>query len=427
MLKICTIVSVAFLASSSLFSGENFIRELYLKQAQVCDSFQKLAQISNRAVTCDSIDYIREIAGSEIDETLYFVDFQNDSGFAILDRSFCFIDWRFAGDYSSVQKARDVSYQPNGLVLDGDFVPLPPKTAFKTGDLDDGLNLSAGIYNDVHDYPITFNGIPSFLAAKYNIAAPTIVSSGRLSGLSDSPYEDAYTQFGESVYVQNTGSVIHSEGNCTLVSYGNALAYYSRFQNYTAFPNCNDKTTVFPVVESDFASVCAAYGFYPISNAVEIDSIYSALRTQAMNAGQNWVWEGMTFASATGAFQNYVISRGYDPVVFDWSNFLFPNEARQYFEANIGSGNPSVITVSADGYYGNHQMVVVGWREYVGIMPVATFTAQIKIYFVSVFDGRGTRWYDIWEWSDIGEAFSPDDGHSLYLLNLDGYLYGEEC
>ena len=135
--------------------------------------------------------------------------------------------------------------------------------------------------------------------------------------------------------------------NCTLTAFYNILKYY-RTQGYNKIPKDNNK-------------------MYDIVKKCAIDVGYTKKRGLPVNKNNNLVkrtWQkGFGYSSGTGN-----------------SNYMWTYST---LKKQIDSGNPCMFSI-ANGYYYNHTVAVVGYKEYKNMRTGKVYT------FLVVHDGWST-------------------------------------
>ena len=239
---------------------------------------------------------------------------------------------------------------------------------------------------------VEYDELDSYLASKYS-SNLSLSSSGRLSDMPTTKYQDGYNQWDESVYVKNVGTSSYSEGNCGLVSMSNIMAYYSRYGGKTSFPAYGDSTAVYPYSLPQYLNYFSSYGYVPKSTVVNLHSIYSTMRDFVWDLGYRF--GGMNDSNTASSFSSACAYYGYTASYTPYSEYTF---GRSDIMNEIDNGRPIQLRVLGDSVYGSHGMMITGYKMYNGyyIYPYGMGVSVI-IFCVSVLDSWSSneRWYDL--------------------------------
>lgn len=236
---------------------------------------------------------------------------------------------------------------------------------------------------------VPYNGLESYLNTKYGCTL-TMSSSGRLSGLPTTAYNDGYDQMSESVYVSMVNG--GSEGNCGIVSMSNILAYYSRYGGKTDLPDY-DATVIYQPYVSEPQYIYEAYcnQYEPKSSSVTLHTIYEKMRHYAVL--EDYLTSGMDDPMTSAAFLNTCSYYGYTSSVYDpYTQVISSSQIMD----EIDNGRPLQLRTQLDSVYSGHGMMVTGYSWYTGtyFYPYG-MGVSVSIFCLSVLDGSGyERWYD---------------------------------
>lgn len=293
-----------------------------------------------------SVEDRKKVIDIDSDEEYIYLDFDADNGYAIVGNGYDFKDFSATGDLLYTKTPNIVLYWSS---FDG-FV-------YKEGDEYLRCGTKYLTEEELGDHSFNYSGKAD---TKYSSGSDVItnISSYLTSRYKGTWYIDNFHSNSLTKYVdvyQNDYAIYdYSEGNCTLSAFYGIFQYLRDNKNLTALPTGNVK------VDTSKDSFKTGHSV----TRTQVPEIYAKIRENAMN--YNYTVESDWWTSTTMARwgNEALASLGYKS---DWYNSYVYMYLTWSFNGqvvkNINTGYP-VMWNQARGNYGNHSMVVKGYKTY---------------------------------------------------------------
>ncbi len=314
-----------------------------------------------------------------------YVDFNDDNGYAIVGNDYDFLDFSITGDLSYT-KTPDILYWSSydGFVFKENEEYLRYDTKYLTEEeLNEyEFNYSGKAANRYSSGSDVITQIPDYLKSRYG--GNWYYDGNGSNSLKN--YIDVY---------QNDYAIYdNGEGNCTLSAFYGIFQYLRDNKNLKNLPKNN--------VSVDTTKDSFKSG-HNVTRTV-VPEMYAKIREKAMNYSytveSNW-WTSTTMARWGN---EALASMGYKS---DWYNSYVYMHLTWTFNSqvvkNINAGYP-VMWNQARGNYGNHSMVVKGYK---------TYKKDHKIWFI--------KWSESKHFMEMNDNWRST-GTTTYI-DFDGYAF----
>ena len=315
--------------ASDCISVSNFIEDnlstFVFKYNETTTDKWNASYIEDKKIVIDTIS----------NEQYYYLDFDEDNGYAVVGNDYDFVDFSITGDLEYT-KDKDLLYwneydkfvyEDNGQYIRYDIEYL----------IEDDLKEYSFGYDG--KYKEEFSGgsdvitdIPAYIKSRY--------------GDGWYCYEDRYLNNYQDVY-QSDYAVINGEGNCTLSAYLGIFQYLRDNKRFSNLPRYNTTITYNNL-------------------SIPVPAIYAKIREKAMRYGYTTESNFSTSYCMASWGNEALYSMGcrtpYNSQVSYIHRYLFWSFSGQVVN-NINDGYP-VMWNQARGNYSNHSMVVKGYKTY---------------------------------------------------------------
>jgi len=403
------------------------------------DNLHNLMGDINQSLSLKGMDTFStfEIEGEKIihdasGQELLLVDFSLDNGYIVFGPNKTIQSFSTTGDLFPF-------FQSTKIILHQDGFYCGMKKINPNGDDSDYSNCrgTVGANAAVSSYPIEYGDALSFLETKYMVSASQwiILSQDKLDYLPSTCSNFGYRQYNESVYHRYESSDGHyySEGNCGYVSLANVFAYFSSSVGYPGFAARDTYSPlIVPADEADWFNSINHGDFVPKSYPIFIHRLTYDLRELIKNDGVSYSpVDGMYASGVQYCFEHLAQEAGYEDAFLSWWDPYGTGNAYtlSLLQAAIQDDTPLVLFAigdesddnATDGPYGNHFMMITGYRTYFGSLEIAGFIYPMQVILVSVFDGHSNneRWYDINSLSSLPSQYYQDITQRIALLSLE--------
>ncbi|MBR0294730.1 MAG: C39 family peptidase [Bacilli bacterium] len=140
-------------------------------------------------------------------------------------------------------------------------------------------------------------------------------------------------------------------------------------------------------------SAAAEMDYYPKATSSTLHELYLKEREYAINCG--YVVMGTSVNTMEYAFENAGQYYGYNNTSYTYHSES--NTTKSFIINEIDNNRPVQLVTVGDAFYGNHAMMITGYRELYSLIHTSTYSYDISVFFVSVLDGHSSseRWFDI--------------------------------
>lgn len=332
-------------------------------------------------------------------ETYVYYDLLDDSGYLILDKNFNIKKYSLQSDLNVLRTAIDSGfsiYYENKVLFYED--QLRNKILIKNIDDKKDANVFFGINNPNSSAAtyVEYSNINTYLYNRYGTYM-TMTYNGKLSGIPQYSASVGYHQYPESLFVAGN----YSEGNCVITAVANAFAYCYEYKNCTQFPSNSSFSNVDPTANSSFYNQSIQeyitidginYYYSPKSSTVSIHTIYYGTLLNAIPLSYH-VDIGFPLNNIPTLISQTAFDFGYNLSINSIQN---PQDS--IITNAIDDNHPIIFSVTEDDKYGDHTMMITGYRWYEGTIRLSNHVyIEIDAFCVSVFDGHSAyeRWYDL--------------------------------
>lgn len=327
-----------------------------------------------------SVEGRKTVLDINTDETYVYLDFNEDNGYALVGNDYDFMDFSTSGDLDYLKNEEELLWSSyDGFVyrIDDDYVRYNTNF-FTEEDLEEiayGYNGKVDGYESGSD---VIKDIPAYMQSRYG--------SGWYygGGKSLNNYVDVY-QNDYAIY--NNG-----EGNCTLSAFYGIFQYLRDYGNFTNLP--------YGYVTVDTSKDSFAKDNRVTNNSVPV--IYATIRECAMKYGYTTESNAKTSIFMDEWGNKALEKLGYKS---NWFRVYMKMKLVWSFQGevvnNINSGYP-VMWNQARGNYGNHSMVVKGYKNY---------KKNHKLWFI--------KWTETIHFMEISDNWKHT-GNTTYI-DFDGY------
>ena len=311
-----------------------------------------------------------------------YMDFDGDNGYMVIVNGNDVLKWEVRGDLQYL-KTQNVAYYSTadgfGYCSDGKFAP------FEVLDKEYSDFAVDTPYNgQIYAGEGGITGCDAYIADRYD-SNYTVDSFNWLTG------NFWYMVQGEfSIYDFVDNGVVVGEGNCGLSSVYALLNYLKTSNKCTNFPSLSEKITYYAGNDS-FYSQYASNSNYIINSPIVLPELYWTVRDTAVR--KLGYRTGSVNAQSFDELIEWV-SECYQEDVNATTHILggFENCVR----SEINASNPVLLAVDNSITYGNHAMVVTGYRVYVKTTTILGINFKDYVYLLRVNDNwSGTaRYFD---------------------------------
>lgn len=199
------------------------------------------------------------------------------------------------------------------------------------------------------------------------------------------PYWD---QYDTSVYYQLKDGNKYSESNCTLNSIFTILSFLQNTNNsYKEFPTIKE-CIMFDAITDSFYDKFSKNKNYSIEMPKELPKLYCDIRQYAIKKGYYHIKSGFLTFAGTLPFDIVKIIKGigkkYD--IKMKPKHIVGGKFKKQVMKEIDAGYPIIFNVNLHPVYGNHSVVVTGYRVYKKTKKILGFKITKKVYIMEISD-----------------------------------------
>jgi len=168
---------------------------------------------------------------------------------------------------------------------------------------------------------------------------------------------------------------------------------------FSNLPAYDEMTTIHPYQDYPFSTL--ANTNQPILPEKTLHAIYADCLKYAIIGG--YVGVGTTIWHREYIWHQMAVEAGYEDDYTQCTTYSL-STLQNYINNNI----PLELSVQGDSCYSNHDLMITGYRQYWGVMDVATFVVPIQVIMVSVLPGNADYecWYDLTTLGTFGSYYT---------------------
>lgn len=321
-----------------------------------------------------------------MDQPGVYLDFNGDNGYLILTNISDIIAWKATGDLSELKELDSTYYSTAdgfGYYENNQFIPYHSNIAPSGATYPCSSQPYAG-QELAGDGAITDTA--AYIQDRYG-SGYSIMSGGGSRSLTNFPY---FLQRPFSVYdFTNDNGALVGEGNCGLTSMFVLLNYLQSSGKCPSLPSSSVTHNIIAANDPFFATY-AANSSYSINSPLTVPFLYAAIRQYAID---NYNYQ--TGALATHHFDETIEAVTFGSSINATHHLVWSFESQ--IQAEITAGRPVIFTVENSATYGDHAVVVNGYRIYVKESTVLGVTVKDYVYLMKLNDNWSTtgRYFDL--------------------------------
>lgn len=392
------------------FFAINLIGSILLSGNFVCEEnvYNFVSEVVfNNENQKEMIDVCFEIENIDTGRKMHYFDFKGNNGYVLVDDN-SVIYLIGEGDSPLSIGVGDKVYYSQFTIFKND-----EKVSFKENLWEETFEIVGAPTNQPSYNYIEYNQLYSYLEEKYSDFDLEVETSNKLDYLLSTADYNGYNQEDESVYQKTEGNLIYFEGNCGIVSMANAIAYYSRTGDYPNLPRFSSITNINSLTDSVYNSA-QNNNYFSRGEIISLHTIYNSVRNKAIGAG--YVVNGMNDLMTERAYEETLQQYGYSGEFITMTNYTFED-----IKVEIDNNRPVQLRVRNDEVYGNHGMLITGYKLFGGIGYINNMMCYANVPFVSVYDGHSSteRWYDISYLSNLDSSYNRASAQTIALLSIE--------
>lgn len=354
----------------------------------LAQAYELLNPESEEVFTGEYVERIMPLTIISTDLPGTYIDFNGDNGYMVVQDDSAVIAWEVSGDLEYLQELEATYYSVvDGFLYieNGDYIPYDADSVGTENSVQGSPYTGPGTLNDgkiTNEYTYVTNRYPEF----------EFVDSEYLNA----PF-DCFNQYNLSVYYEVINGGMRSEGNCSLAAIF-ALLNYLGSTRQCSFPNKEETTTHYAVNDWFYSKYANKPSQYHIENEKELQKLYYTVRQYAI---ANHGYERSGFAtidvqtlieSVASAYSNSVNATLYAMGSFDAC--VVPAMERD---------TPAILNLSGSSVYGNHSVVVTGYRIYRKTTTILGINFYDYLYILRISDNHNTaaRYFDLKDYGGI--------------------------